>query len=62
MMRATPGTRRSFELFAALMRKDFKVRYRNTFLGFFWSLINPLCYGGAIVGSVTAGYLVWQVP
>jgi len=25
-------------------------------------LINPLCYGGAIAGSVTAAYLLWQIP
>ncbi len=25
-------------------------------------MINPFCYGGAIVGSVVAGYLLWQVP
>ncbi len=25
-------------------------------------VINPLCYGGAIVGSVLAGYLLWRVP
>ena len=25
-------------------------------------LINSLCYGGAIVGSILAGHLLWQVP
>ncbi len=25
-------------------------------------MINAFCYGGAIVGSVVAGYLSWQVP
>ncbi len=25
-------------------------------------LINSLCYGVAIVGSIVAGYLLWQVP
>lgn len=25
-------------------------------------VINPLCYGGAIVGSVLAGCLLWRVP
>jgi fumarate reductase subunit D len=25
-------------------------------------LISLFCYGGAIVGSVVAGYLLWQVP
>jgi fumarate reductase subunit D len=24
-------------------------------------LINLFCYGGAVVGSVVAGYLVWQI-
>ena len=25
-------------------------------------LINTFCYGGAIVGSIAAGYLLWQIP
>jgi fumarate reductase subunit D len=25
-------------------------------------LINFFCYGGAVVGSAVAGYLLWQVP
>ena len=25
-------------------------------------LINAFCYGGAIVGSIVAGYLLWNVP
>jgi fumarate reductase subunit D len=25
-------------------------------------LINALCYGGAVVGSIVAGYLLWNVP
>lgn len=25
-------------------------------------VINVLCYGGAIAGSVLAGYVLWQVP
>ena len=25
-------------------------------------VINLLCYGGAVAGSVVAGYLLWQVP
>ena len=25
-------------------------------------MINVLCYGGAIIGSIVAAYLLWQVP
>ena len=25
-------------------------------------LINPFCYGAAIIGTVVAGYLLWQIP
>lgn len=25
-------------------------------------VVNALCYGGAVVGSVMAAYLLWQVP
>jgi len=25
-------------------------------------LINIFCYGGAILGTILAGYLVWKIP
>ncbi len=32
---------RSRELFVFLVRKEIKVRYKNSFLGFLWSMLNP---------------------
>ena len=32
---------RSRELFAFLVRKEIKVKYKNSFLGFLWSMLNP---------------------
>lgn len=32
------------ELLVSLIRKDLKVRYKNSSLGFVWSMINPLLY------------------
>jgi len=32
---------RSRELFSFLVRKEIKVKYKNSFLGFLWSMINP---------------------
>ena len=25
-------------------------------------LVNTICYGGAIVGTIIAAYLIWQIP
>lgn len=36
--------RHYLEVVVILSQKDFKVRYRNSFLGFIWSLLNPLAY------------------
>src|SRR5215471_6062947 len=32
------------ELLVALVRKELKVKYKNSALGFFWSLLNPALY------------------
>ena len=36
--------RQKLEIVITLAEKDFKVRYRNSVLGFLWSLLNPLAY------------------
>jgi lipopolysaccharide transport system permease protein len=36
--------RHYLEIIIVLAQKDFKVRYRNSVLGFFWSILNPLAY------------------
>src|SRR5688572_880007 len=30
------------ELLVSMIQRELKIRYKNSFLGFFWSLINPL--------------------
>jgi ABC-2 type transport system permease protein len=42
--RATAQSRVRWELLAELIRKDLKVKYKNSALGFIWSLANPLLY------------------
>jgi ABC-2 type transport system permease protein len=42
--RAAAQSRVRYELLAELVRKDLKVKYQNSALGFVWSLANPLLY------------------
>jgi ABC-2 type transport system permease protein len=52
--RAAAQTRVRLELLTELVRKDLKVKYKNSALGFIWSLANPLLY-------LAVFYLVFQV-
>jgi ABC-2 type transport system permease protein len=54
--RAAAQTRVRFELLAELVRKDLKVKYKNSALGFVWSLANPLLYL-AVFTLVFEGFL-----
>jgi lipopolysaccharide transport system permease protein len=38
------GFRYYLDVITVLAQKDFKIRYRNSVLGFVWSLLNPLAY------------------
>ncbi len=67
---------RSRELLAQLVRKELKVRYRNSSLGFLWSMLTPVLMtivftviftqvvridvGGPFPAFFIAGYLLWQ--
>ncbi|NJL01986.1 MAG: ABC transporter permease [Spirulinaceae cyanobacterium RM2_2_10] len=54
-----PGIRRYWDLLYVLAARHLKVRYRGSFLGIYWSLLNPLIMTGlytAIFGSVFASY------
>ncbi|MFN2625172.1 MAG: ABC transporter permease [Mycobacteriales bacterium] len=42
--RAAAQTRLRWELLRGLISKDLKVKYKNSALGFLWSLANPLLY------------------
>jgi ABC-2 type transport system permease protein len=42
--RAAAQSRVRLELLTELVRKDLKVKYKNSVLGFIWSLANPLLY------------------
>jgi ABC-2 type transport system permease protein len=43
-LRAAAQSRIRWELLASLVRKDLKVKYQSSALGFVWSLANPLLY------------------
>lgn len=44
------------DVVAVLAQKDFKVRYRNSVLGFLWSLLNPLAY--MVILTLVFSYLL----
>jgi len=45
-----------YDIVVTLAKKDFKLRYRNSVLGFFWSLLNPLAY--MVILTAVFGYLL----
>ena len=59
--RATAQSRVRLELLTELVRKDLKVKYKNSALGFVWSLANPLLYL-AVFTLVFSFFLQNNVP
>jgi lipopolysaccharide transport system permease protein len=45
-----------YDIVVTLAKKDFKLRYRNSVLGFVWSLLNPLAY--MVILTAVFGYLL----
>ncbi len=50
------------ELFANLFRRDFRAKYKGTFLGVLWSLVNPLVLMGIYTLVFSVLFPVSQVP
>jgi ABC-2 type transport system permease protein len=59
--RAAAQSRVRLELLTELVRKDLKVKYKNSALGFVWSLANPLLYL-AVFSLVFGFFLRNNVP
>src|SRR5215213_8225268 len=59
--RAAAQSRVRLELLTELVRKDLKVKYKNSALGFVWSLANPLLYL-AVFTLVFTFFLKNKVP
>jgi len=59
--RAAAQSRVRLELLTELVRKDLKVKYKNSALGFVWSLANPLLYL-AVFSLVFGVFLKNNVP
>src|SRR5919106_5989108 len=73
--RGAAQSRVRLELLAELVRKDLKVKYKNSALGFVWSMANPLLYLAVFTVVFTfflrngvprfavlfmAGFLIWS--
>ena len=57
-----PNTMRHYiDVMTVLIQRDFKIRYRNSLLGFLWSLLNPLAYM-AVLTLVFAFLLRVNIP
>jgi ABC-2 type transport system permease protein len=59
--RAAAQSRVRLELLTELVRKDLKVKYKNSALGFVWSLANPLLYL-AVFSLVFGFFLKNNIP
>src|SRR5262249_518648 len=62
-----PATRMALFLLCVLALFHWAHRFRYTLydglqIKHLNEVINTFCYGGAIVGTVLAGYLLWHVP
>ncbi len=60
-IRAIAQSRVRLELLSNLVRKDLKVKYKNSALGFLWSLANPLLYL-VVFGLVFGVFLKNGIP
>jgi len=54
--RAMSDLQHYYDIVITLAKKDFKLRYRNSVLGFLWSLLNPLAY--MVILTAVFGYLL----
>lgn len=54
--RGRAQSRLRWELLVNLVRKDLKVKYKNSYLGFLWSLANPVLY--LVVFSFVFGFVL----
>lgn len=48
MFAQSPNLIHARDLVAVLLAKELKVRYRNTVLGYAWSVLNPLAFAGVL--------------
>ncbi len=74
--RLSNTARHNLDVITVLAEKDFKIRYRGSVLGFFWSLLNPLAYMvvltlvfallfrtanvASFAASVLTGLMIWR--
>lgn len=53
--------KKNLQIISLMVKKDLKIRYRNSFLGYLWSMLNPLLMM-TVLGVVFTKFMSFELP